>query len=45
MTANAFADAVQKAKEAKMDEYITKPLDPERLREILLEQLEKGKKA
>ncbi|MBQ3800190.1 MAG: response regulator [Treponema sp.] len=42
MTANAFADAVQKAKDAGMDEYITKPLDPERLREILLEQLEKG---
>ena len=42
MTANAFADAVTKAKDVGMNEYITKPLDPVRLREILLEQLQKA---
>lgn len=42
MTANAFADAVQKAKDAGMDEYVTKPLDPDKLREILIELLQKG---
>ena len=41
MTANAFADAVQKAKDVGMDEYVTKPLEPDKIREVLLEQLER----
>lgn len=41
MTANAFADAVQKAKDVGMDEYVTKPLDPDRLREVLQDLLAK----
>lgn len=35
MTANAFAEDVRAAKEAGMDEHIAKPLDFERLREVL----------
>jgi len=30
LTANAFDDAVKKAKEAGVDEYLTKPLEPEK---------------
>ena len=44
MTANAFADAVQKAKDAGMDEYVTKPLDPDRLREVLQDLLAKRRR-
>lgn len=35
MTANAFAEDVRAAKEAGMDEHIAKPLDFERLKEVL----------
>jgi len=35
LTADAFADAMQKAKDAGMSGYMTKPLDIEKIREVL----------
>ena len=35
MTADAFADAVQRGREAGMDEYLVKPLDQDKIRETL----------
>lgn len=35
MTANAFADDIQKSREAGMDDHISKPVDLERLEEVL----------
>jgi len=35
MTADAFKEAMEKAKEAGMNEYITKPLDPTQIESIL----------
>mgnify|MGYP001207976342 CR=1 FL=1 len=35
MTADAFADAAQRGREAGMDEYLVKPLDPVKIREVL----------
>ena len=37
MTADAFAEAVQRSREAGMNDYITKPID----RNILVEKLNK----
>ena len=31
MTAEAFADSIEKAKQAGMNDYITKPVEPEEL--------------
>ena len=36
LTANAFDDAVKKAKEAGVDEYLTKPLEPEKIKAVLV---------
>ncbi|MCM1263624.1 MAG: response regulator [Butyrivibrio sp.] len=35
MTANAFVEDIRRSKEAGMNEHCSKPIDPERLREIL----------
>ena len=35
MTADAFEESLQTAKKAGMDEYITKPINPQQLYEIL----------
>ena len=35
MTADAFADAIQRGREAGMDEYLVKPLDVPRLYRVL----------
>ncbi len=39
MTANAFVEDIRLAREAGMNEHISKPVDPERLQEILYQQL------
>jgi signal transduction histidine kinase/CheY-like chemotaxis protein/PAS domain-containing protein len=36
MTADAFSAALEKSKEAGMSDYLTKPLDPEKIRQALL---------
>jgi two-component system sensor histidine kinase/response regulator len=36
MTADAFEESVREAKEAGMDEYVTKPIEPQKLFEALL---------
>ncbi len=40
MTANAFVEDVRQAREAGMDEHIAKPVDLDRLRELLYSRLE-----
>jgi CheY-like chemotaxis protein len=35
MTADAFSAALEKSKEAGMSDYLTKPLDPKKIREVL----------
>jgi signal transduction histidine kinase len=35
MTADAFEDSIKAAKEAGMDDYLTKPVEPERLYQVL----------
>jgi len=40
MTADAFKEAMEKAKEAGMNEYITKPLDPAQIESILKKYIE-----
>ena len=35
MTADAFADAMQKGRDAGMTEYLVKPIDPVKLRQAL----------
>jgi CheY-like chemotaxis protein len=39
MTADAFVEDVRQAKEAGMNEHISKPVEPGRLQEILYQQL------
>lgn len=39
MTADAFVEDVRQAKEAGMNEHISKPVEPDRLQEILYQQL------
>lgn len=39
MTANAFVEDVRLAREAGMNEHISKPVDPDCLQEILYRQL------
>lgn len=38
MTANAFVEDIRLSREAGMNEHVSKPVDPERLREILRKQ-------
>jgi CheY-like chemotaxis protein len=35
MTADAFKAALEKSKAAGMSDYLTKPLDPKKIREVL----------
>jgi PAS domain S-box-containing protein len=35
MTADAFEESIREAKEAGMDDYVTKPLDPQKMFEVL----------
>ena len=44
MTANAFAEEKVRCREAGMDDFIAKPVDPERLHAIVLKWLERGRK-
>lgn len=39
MTANAFVEDIRQAKAAGMNEHISKPVDPERIRDLLLRRL------
>jgi two-component system sensor histidine kinase/response regulator len=39
MTANAFAEDIEEARQAGMDGYLTKPINPETLYETLAAQL------
>ncbi len=43
MTANAFAEDRARCMEAGMDDFISKPIDPERLYQVLYRQLTRGK--
>ena len=38
MTADAFVEDVRMAKEAGMDEHISKPVEPSRLQDIIYKQ-------
>ena len=38
MTADAFVEDVRLAREAGMNEHISKPVDPKRLQEVLFRQ-------
>ena len=38
MTANAFVEDIRRTREAGMNEHISKPVDPDRLKEILYTQ-------
>ena len=40
MTADAFVEDVRQAKEAGMNEHISKPVEPDRLQEILYRQFQ-----
>ncbi len=42
MTANAFEDDVKKTLEAGMDAHLAKPIEPQRLYDVLGELIEKG---
>lgn len=42
MTADAFEETIQAAKQAGMDAYITKPIVPDLLYQIIIEQLQKN---
>ena len=44
MTANAFVEDVRRAREAGMNEHIAKPVDLDRLREVLYSRL-KGRES
>lgn len=43
MTANAFAEDIQKSREAGMDDHLAKPVVPERLCEAILEAIKRKK--
>ncbi|MCI2068209.1 MAG: ATP-binding protein [Bacilli bacterium] len=43
LTADAFSDAILKGKEAGMDDYLVKPLNPPRMRSLLSEAINKSK--
>lgn len=42
LTANAIKEELLESKNAGMNEHITKPFDPERLRQVILENLPRG---
>jgi len=44
MTADAFEESVRMAKDAGIDDYITKPIEPQKLYSVLLNYAEKQKK-
>ena len=43
MTANAFEEDIQQARAAGMDEYLTKPVEPDTVYRVLWKMLRKKK--